>query len=106
MWAYERGSDFKKIADTSFLLTKIKKLDNVSSEFYGLLNKNINPTLDYSIEFKKTGRTCKITNIEVKEEICYDGHIFKEYSKSFDGYFMNDPHFSCQIKKYSSKILK
>lgn len=96
---FEKGSNFEKLIDSTYVVSNIEESSSRDSRFYANLNKNIRSDLDYLVSFKSTGRSCKITEIVIDEEICYDGLIHKEYSKSIDGYLMNGKHFSCQTIK-------
>jgi hypothetical protein len=96
---YEKGSNFEKLIDSSYVVSNIVISAEGSSDFDADLNKKIRTNLDYLVTFKTTGRTCQITEILVNEEICNDGLIQKEYSKSFKSYMMNGDPFACQILK-------
>jgi hypothetical protein len=96
---FEKGSNFEKLVDSSYIVSNIEISSEGSSNFDADLNKNIRTKLDYLVTFKSTGRTCQITEILVNEKICNDGLIQKEYSKSFKSYMMNGDPFACQILK-------
>src|SRR4030042_3390323 len=100
---YKKGSDFKTIIDTSYAVVKWEETDDYYLIYQGYLNKNIRTNLDYLISIKANSKSCRISEIKVKELICYEGLIFKEYSRSFDGYLVNGEKFACQIIKIFPK---
>lgn len=100
IFAYKQGSNFKKLKDSSYSILEFEKLENsYYLDFYGYLNKDLNPDLDYRILFLSNGDTCDITNIEIVKY----GTIFTGYSRQFDGYYVNGNEFACQIIKVFPK---
>ncbi|MCK5137649.1 MAG: hypothetical protein KAR19_17825 [Bacteroidales bacterium] len=97
---YSPDGSFEKLIDASFYITNFELL---GEEYYGYLNKPIRTDLDYLFFFSQSERWCKITNIQVKEELCYNGMFVKEYIKSFNGYYVDTLRFACQILKVFPK---
>ncbi len=99
IYGYEKGSDFTQIIDSSYYITEFKKTGIYNNLYTGYLNKNLNTDLDYIINFNLTNKHCKISEINIKESLCYNGLFHKEYEYSFGGYLVNGEPFACQIIK-------
>lgn len=95
---YKKDNNFQTLLD-SFKIVKVRNIDSYGYDNYGYLNKKINTNYDYDIYFSDLDAHCKITGIKVKKEICSDGIFSRDYSHSFEEYYVFNTKFLCQVLK-------
>jgi hypothetical protein len=95
---YTKDDNFQ-IAQDSFEITKFQKIDSYGYDSYVFLNKKINTNYDYDVYFIDLNKHCKITGIKIKKVVCSDGLFTKDYSHSFDEYYVDGLIFKCQVLK-------
>ena len=96
---YEKDGSFSKLKDTTLYVTEWVEKDTPHWEFEGMLSEEIDTDLDYLFVFPEYGKQCRITDINVIVRKCGFGLFERSQSKSFDGYYVNDGLFACQILK-------
>ena len=96
---YSKGSNFSMLIDSTYKI--IDWIEHEANYWYftGSLNKDLMTDLDYEFLFPDYREKCRITDIKVNLEPCSFGLFSKAYSRSFDGYYVNDERFACQIIK-------
>jgi hypothetical protein len=96
---YKKGSNFTELKDASYKIIGYNEIDTMTHIFDCRLNKKISGKLDYKITIQADNTVCYLTDINVKDELCYDGMFVKKYSKKLDGYYVNGGLFACQVLK-------
>lgn len=96
---YEKGSNFTDLKDASYKIIGYNEIDTNTHIFDCRLNKKINGKLDYKITLQAGNKVCYLTDINVEDELCYDGMFVKKYSKRLGGYYVNGGLFACQVLK-------
>lgn len=96
---YEKGSNFTELKDASYEIIGYNEIDSVMHIFDCRLSKKISGKLDYKITLHSENTVCYLTDININDELCYDGMFVKKYSKKLDGYYVNGGLFACQILK-------
>lgn len=87
----------------TFNIIRTEQIDDAGYIHSLFLNKPINTNYDYTFYFIDLDTTCYITDIRVKKEKCNDGVFGRSYTHRFDGYYVNNTFFNCQVLKVFPK---